>query len=92
MILELSYRRAIKHGSIVDFKDYMNKYDEQNDKYSLLEGSPKLINVEGTYVELVDLPLIIAKKYQYLLATQYTITFSYNVVLKWKRDSDGRLL
>lgn len=51
----LSRKEAIEKNVIIDdIKEYFEKYsiDKRNNAYSMLSGSPTIINVDGTYVLL----------------------------------------
>lgn len=51
----LSRKEAIEKNVIIDdIKEYFEKYsiDKRNNAYSMLSGSPIIINVDGTYVLL----------------------------------------
>lgn len=84
MILKLDYIKALKINSIVDFKDYMKKYSNGS-SYNLLKGSPKIINVEGTYVKLFDIPKILKNKAQVIVSEDFIYNFNEKVQLRWSR-------
>ena len=50
----LSKKEAYEKGIVVDIKEYFNKYskEKRNNSYSMLQGAPLVINIEGTYVYL----------------------------------------
>lgn len=91
MIIKLSYKKAKEHGSIVDYKNYMEMYDENGSRYGLVKGSPKIINIEGTYVELVDLPLIVADVHMKYLVQRFMYDFLPKIKFVWERDKNGRV-
>ena len=91
MVVKLSYKKAKENGSIVDYKSYMEMYDETGSRFSLVKGSPKIINIEGTYVELVDLPLIVSDIHMKYIVQRFTYEFLPKIKFVWDRDKNGRV-
>lgn len=91
MTVKLSYKKAKERGSIVDYKRYMEMYDEEGSRYSLVKGVPKIINIEGTYVELVDLPLIVSEVHMRFIVQRFTYEFLPRIKFVWDRDKNGRV-
>lgn len=56
MTIKLNYHKA----KPVDLKEYYNKYtDTDRRTYRLLQGTPLIVNVEGTYIYVNDIPNIL---------------------------------
>ena len=54
----LSKKEAYEKGIVVDIKEYYDKYskEKRNNSYSMLQGAPLVINIDGTYVYLNKIP------------------------------------
>ena len=52
-----------KPDKVVDREKYLNTYSASTG-YKMLQGSPLLVSVEGTYVKCLDIPeLLVSRKY-----------------------------
>jgi len=94
----LNYYKA----NLVDYKEYMKKFsirkldvngfdDTFIQPYKLLIGAPKIINVEGSYIELNDLLKLSSPKNRlivntYIMAVKNSAEPPY-VEFKWRRDA-----
>ena len=59
-VFYLDYKKAKELGAIVDMKKYYEQYDvDTRSQYNLLQGAPIVINIEGTYVYLEKIPLLV---------------------------------
>lgn len=56
----LNRKQLMEAGAIVDIKEYHRKYclNKRNNSYSMMPGTPFVINVDGTYVFLNKLATI----------------------------------
>ena len=64
----LDREKLTKANAIVDIKEYYEKYslNKRNNSYSMLQGAPFVINVNGTYVSLTKLA-VIDKEHSWLI-------------------------
>ena len=72
----------------VDLKKYYDKYSGNG--YKILKGAPMIINIEGTYVYINDLPKAVHNKKFSFFANQYVVNLKIGyipdlVIFKWYR-------
>jgi hypothetical protein len=91
----LDYDKAKKLGVIVDMQKYYEKYDvDTRSQYKLLTGAPIVINVEGTYVYLDMIPLLVQNLPTFVSNNIRDIKYAINnddadvVEYRWKRNDD----
>lgn len=89
----LSYKKAKELDAIVDMQKYYEKYDvDTRSQYKLLTGAPIVINIEGTYVYLDKIPLLVQNVPAFVSDSIRNIKYalytdeSDAVVYKWGRD------
>ena len=104
MIIYLDYIKANKSGWLHDFKKYMDNnavvkktitpfQDDISQPYKLLVGAPKLVNVQGTYVEINKLTELCSSRLRgvvnrWIAAVNNPECYKPEFVMefKWKRD------
>ena len=89
----LDYDKAKKLDAIVDMQKYYEKYDKDSrSQYKLVEGAPIVINIEGTYVYLEKIPLLVQNVppfvYDSIRNVKYALYTDESdvVVYKWRRN------
>lgn len=85
-IIYLDYYRA--HP--VDRNAFFNNHDGSDQTYKMLKGAPLLICVEGSYVEVRDLPNLVVNKCQGFIVNQWVANVLKSVepafiTYKWRR-------
>lgn len=92
-IFYLDYNKAKKLNAIVDMQKYYEKYDnDTRSQYKLAEGAPIVINIEGTYVYLESIPLLVqnvpAFVYDSIRNVKYALYTDESdvVIYKWRRN------
>lgn len=107
-IVKLNYIKAKKENWLIDYKEFMNKYSVVNKSvtirqediiqpYKMMLGTPKLINIEGSYISvdnLFELALnnknLVSKYISTLKSAADDKEYCY-IEFKWDRDSNGRV-
>lgn len=69
MTIYLDYYKANK----VDLKEHYENYDNNRQTYNLLKGAPLLVNVQGSYINVNDLPNLIVNKRFVPIVNQWLI-------------------
>lgn len=64
MTVLLNYWKANK----IDRNEYFRKYDNVKLSYKLLQGAPLLINIEGQYIKVFDIPDLVINRSQRVLS------------------------
>lgn len=96
MKILLDYLEAHQRGSIINRQEYLDKYNlaketEAIQPMKLLQGAPLIVNVDGTYVKLDDLPNLVCdrryKKYvnDYVSCIHNNEPTMKDIDLTWRR-------
>lgn len=71
MIVKLNLEKATRDGLIVDRSKFFDEFDNNSQTYKMLKGTPLLISVEGSYVNVNNLPNLVVNKHQGFIVNQW---------------------
>lgn len=94
MIIRLDYQKAKKY--IVDREKFMITNSWGDKTYKMGTGTPILVNVEGSYIEMADLAKCVVRGKDAYTIERYAslvmaTALSHGITFVWKRDKDGRI-
>lgn len=79
------------------YEKYKNEGSRKNNGYSMLQGTPLLVSIDGSYIEAFDLLKVCSKNdsskiNKWLSELRNPIEHSTEMfVFKWNRNKDGSL-
>lgn len=94
MIIRLDYRKAKKY--IVDREEFMRVNSGSDKSYKLMCGTPILVNVEGSYIDMTDLAKCVVRGKDAYTIERYAslvmaTALSHGITFVWKRNKDGSI-
>jgi hypothetical protein len=94
MVIKLDYHKAKKY--IVDREEFMRINSGSDKTYKMMCGTPILVNVEGSYIDMADLAkCVVRSKDAYTIERYATLVrataFCHEITFVWKRDRDGNI-
>lgn len=94
MVIKLDYHKGRKY--IVNREEFMRINSCGDKTYKLMCGTPILVNVEGSYIEMADLvKCVVRGKDAYTIERYATLVretaVCHEITFVWKRDNDGSI-
>lgn len=94
MVIKLDYQKAKKY--IVNREEFMMINSGSDKTYKLMIGTPILVNVEGSYIDMKDLAKCVVRGKDAYTIERYAslvmaTALSHGITFVWKRDKDGRI-
>lgn len=94
MIIKLDYYKAKKY--IVDREEFMITNSWGDKTYKMGNGTPILVNVEGSYIDMTDLAKCVVRGKDAYTIERYAslvmaTALSHGITFVWKRNKDGSI-
>ena len=94
MVIKLDFHKAKKY--IVDREEFMMINSGSSKTYKMICGTPILVNVEGSYIDMTNLAKCVVRgKDAYTIERYVSLVMatalSHGITFVWKRDKDGRI-
>jgi len=94
MVIKLDYRKAKKY--IVNREEFMITNSWGDKTYKMGNGTPILVNVEGSYIDMKDLAKCVVRGKDAYTIERYAslvmaTALSHGITFVWKRNKDGSI-
>lgn len=94
MVIKLDYYKAKEY--IVDREEFMMINNMGDKTYKMMLGTPILVNVEGSYIDMADLAKCVVHGKDAFTIERYASfvraqALSHGITFVWKRDKDGHI-
>ncbi len=91
MTIRLDLTKALRDNLLVDRNKYLEEHDCPGPALKMLKGTSLLISIEGSYINIDDLPNLVVNKYQGSVVNQWVSNVKRAVepallVFKWRRS------